>query len=254
VREDGSAPDTPGWRVRVVPNRYPAFPREPDGDGSAFGVHEVIVDSPDHEQGLSDLPVEQVETNLAVYQRRLRAARADERIHFASIFKNHGPEAGASLEHPHTQLMAVPFVPRRIAEEVEAQRRGEFAARLAATTPVASSAGIVAFCPEDARLSYELWIAPVDPQPWFELAPAATIKATAEMLRSTLGAMNRVLDGPPYHLLLYTAPFHGGDGYRWRIEIVPRLARIAGFELATGVFVNQTAPEEAAKRYRDALE
>jgi UDPglucose--hexose-1-phosphate uridylyltransferase len=124
---------------------------------------------------------------------------------------------------------------------------------LAAAAPVASAGGLVAFCPEDARLSYELWIAPTDPQPSFEDASPATVKATAEMLHSTLGAMNRLLDRPPYHLLLYTAPFQRGDGYCWRIESVPRLARIAGFELATGVFVNQTAPEEAAKAYRAVL-
>lgn len=252
VRADGSAADAPGWSVRVVPNRYPAFPREP-GAGSAWGVHEVIIESPVHEKGLPELPVEDVRQVLGVYQRRLRAARADQRMRYACIFKNHGAAAGASLEHPHSQLMAVPFVPRRIAEEVEAHRGGIFASRLAAAEPVAESASVVAFCPEDARLPYEVWIAPRRPEPAFEGEPAEVVAETAELLAKLLRAMNGILHRPPYHLLVYTAPFQGGDGFSWRIELVPRMARIAGFELATGVFVNQTAPEGAAAAYRKRL-
>jgi galactose-1-phosphate uridylyltransferase len=147
VRRDGSAPDGPGWTVRVVPNKYPAFPREPGGGSAAWGVHEAIVESPEHGQGLADMPAAQVADVLGIYQRRLRAARADGRIEYGCIFKNHGPEAGASLEHPHSQLMAVPFVPRRIAEEVQAHRRGAFAAKLAAVRPVAETGRLAAFCP-----------------------------------------------------------------------------------------------------------
>ena len=252
MRPDGSPADGPGWVVRVVPNRYPTYPREP-GPGSAFGVHEAIIESPYHDRGLADLPVEHAEAVLGVFQRRLRAARKDERMQFASIFKNDGPDAGASIEHPHAQLMAVPFVPRRIAEEAEAHRRGEFARRLAATEPVASLGGVTAFCPPDARLSYEVWIAPNRPEAAFEDADTGTVAEAARVVRSLLGAMNAILERPPHHLLVYTAPFRGGEGFSWRIEIVPRVARIAGFELATGVFVNQTAPEKAAEAYRAAL-
>lgn len=253
VRADGSKPNEPGWRVRVVPNRYPAFPREPAGEGSAWGVHEVVIESPEHERGLADLAPTQVEQVLGVYQRRLRAAKSDPRIEYACIFKNHGPEAGASLEHPHSQLMAVPFVPRRIADEVEAHRHGAFAAKLTASEPVAEMPRLVAFCPEDARLPYEVWIAPRAPRPAFEDEPPETVVEAAQLLSRLLGAMNAILDRPPYHLLVYTAPFRQAEGFSWRIEIAPRMARIAGFELATGVFVNQTAPEKAARAYRESL-
>jgi UDPglucose--hexose-1-phosphate uridylyltransferase len=252
-RGDGSAPDSPGWSVRVVPNRYPAFPREPAGETSAWGVHEVIIETPEHDLGLADLPPEQVERVLAMYQRRLTAAKADGRLAFASIFKNHGPEAGASLEHSHAQLMAVPFVPRRIAEEVEAHRRGEFSERLAAARPVLESDRLKAFCPADARLPYEVWIAPKQPEPAFEDADSVVLREVAGMLGPLLGAMNAILDHPPYHLLVYPAPFLAGEGFCWRIELVPRLARIAGFELATGVFVNQTDSAEAGDAYRARL-
>ena len=252
VREDGSAPDGPGWTVRVVPNKYPAFPREP-GAGAAWGVHEAIIESHEHERGLADMPVDHVGHVLGVYQRRLLAARADERIEYGCIFKNHGAAAGASLEHPHSQLMAVPFVPRRIAEEVDAHRQGAFAAKLAAVRPVAESEGLAAFCPMDARLPHEVWIAPKQASQAFEKADPETVTETARLLSKLLRAMNEILDRPPFHLLLYTAPFRDGAGFSWRIEIVPRMARIAGFELATGIFVNQTAPEKAAAAYRQQL-
>ena len=250
VRESGSTPDGPGWSVRVVPNRYPAFPREPAGPSSAWGVHEVIIETPNHERGLADQPEEHIARVLAVYQRRILAARRDARLRYACIFKNHGPEAGASLEHPHSQLMAVPFVPRRIAEEVEAHRRGEFSAKLAAADAVAERTRLKAFCPADSRLPYEVWIAPKGPAQAFEAADAETLGEAASLLRGLLSAMNAILDRPPLHLLVYTAPFVGGDGFTWRIELVPRMARIAGFELATGVFVNQTDPAQAAQAYR----
>ena len=252
VREDGSAPDTPGWTVRVVPNKYPAFPRQP-GPGSAWGVHEAIIESHEHDCGLAEMQPERVAQVLGIYQRRLRAARADERIEYACIFKNQGPEAGASLEHPHSQLMAVPFVPQRIAREAEAHRKGAFTEKLKTADPVAESATLVAFCPEDARLPYEVWIAPKQPLPAFESEPPEAVAEAAALLSKLLRAMNAILDRPPYHLLVYTAPFRGGAGFTWRIEIVPRMARIAGFELATGVFVNQTAPAKAAAAYREGL-
>ena len=250
VREDGSPPDGPGWSVRVVRNRYPAFPREPAGPSSAWGVHEVIIETPAHDRGLADQPVEHVARVLEVYQRRIRGAKADPRLRYACIFKNHGPEAGASLEHPHSQLMVMPLVPRRIAEELEAHRGGDFAARLAEAEAVAGTPRMKAFCPEDARLPYEVWIAPKRPQAAFEDADAETIRESAGLLRSLLAAMNEILSQPPYHLLVYTAPFQGGEGFTWRVEMVPRMARIAGFELATGVFVNQADPAKAAEAYR----
>ncbi|MCB1022715.1 MAG: hypothetical protein H6509_05745 [Bryobacterales bacterium] len=252
IRQPGSQPDQPGWSVRVVPNRYPAVPRHAEGQG-LWGLHEVVIETPEHDRSLADLSVEQTADVLRIFERRLRAARSTDGIEYACIFKNHGPEAGASLEHSHSQLLAVPFVPRRIAEEAETIRRGEFLRRLREARPVAESQGLKAFCPPDARMPYEVWIAPVEPAAAFEDAPEELTLQAAEMLHGLLGAMNAILERPPYHLLLYTAPFAAPDGFHWRIEIAPRMARIAGFELATGVFVNQTDPARATEDYRRAL-
>ena len=249
IREDSSAPNTPGWSVRVVPNKYPAVPPRPE-NGSLWGVHEAIIETPDHDRGMADSSTEQVHQVLHIYQRRLNAAKARQGIAYASIFKNQGPEAGASLEHPHSQLLALPFVPLRIAEELEAHRRGDFQERLASAEAIVETRELKAFCPEDARLPYEVWLAPKQVRPSFEDASEDEIRQAGETLRALLRVMNVILKDPPFHLLVYTAPFQGGDNFTWRIELVPRTARIAGFELATGVFVNQTDPAKAAVAYR----
>jgi len=260
VRREGAA-DNPGWQVRVVPNRYPAFPREPGVEGGAYGVHEVIIETPDHERSLADLSVPELVVVMDVWRRRLRVAREDPRIQFASIFKNHGARAGASLEHAHSQLMAVPFVPRRVADEVAAWHDGSAAERLSrdiedVSFRVCRSNRVASFCPSFARFSWESWILPNDPEARFEDTSDETLQETATHLCSLLRAMNQALEQPHYHLLVSTAPLQAGrsDAYRWRIELFPRLAQVAGFEWATGVFVNQAPPESAAARLRDQVE
>jgi len=257
VRREGSEKDKPGWQVRVVPNRYPAFPREPDGEGSAYGVHEVIIETPDHARSLVDLTVPELVVVMDVWRRRIRVAREDPAIHFASIFKNHGARAGASLEHAHSQLMAVPFVPQRVAAELAAWRDGSAAKRLAldledSALQVLRSDHSVVVCPSFARFSWESWIMPLDDEARFEDTSDQTLQDAAVQLHSLLRAMNQALEHPHYHLLVSTAPLQteGSDSYRWRIELFPRLAQVAGFEWATGVFVNQTPPESAAEGLR----
>ncbi len=253
LRDDGSEPDRPGWTIRVVPNKYPAFPTAARDGDSAWGVHEAIIETAEHDRGLAEMSVDQLARVLEVYQRRIRAARQVAGIRYACVFKNHGPQAGASLEHSHAQLMALPFVPQRIRDELRAHRQGAFQAKAQSAKPVADSPRLVAFCPPEARLPYEVWLGPNRSAASFEDEPAGTVAEAAGLLSALLGAMNDILDRPPYHLLVHTAPFQGGDDYCWRIELVPRMARIAGFELATGVFVNQTAPAQAAAAYRAKL-
>ncbi len=267
VRPSDSGPDGPGWRVRVVPNLFPAYPREPEPsetaetEEAAFGVHEVIIETPDHERCLADLTAKELTPVLEVWQRRLRAAREDSRIRYACLFKNRGAGAGASLEHSHSQLMATPFVPQRILGELEAAGQGELSARieveLSSDRVVWSDDRVAAFAPADARFPYELWLVPRSSEASFEDASAQVIAAAASALQSLLPALGglRSEDDPPYHLMVYTAPFKepGRASYWWRIELFPRLAQVAGFELATGVFVNQKDPGAAAEEWRAAL-
>ncbi len=257
-RPDGSSPDSPGWRWRAFPNLYPAFPREPEKPGGAYGVHEVIVETPDHDRGLADLTEPELAAVLGAWQQRLRAAAEDPRMEYANIFKNHGVEAGASQEHAHSQLMAIPLMPRRVADELAAFRDGSAGRRLwadreSAALRVADQDGYVAFAPSAARFPDEVWIVPPQPESAFE--DAEDLSALAVLLGKTLAAMKALHDNLAYHLLVVTAPLRAEGRERWqsRIEVFPRLTKIGGFEWASGMWVNQRDPADAADRYRRAF-
>lgn len=262
-RANESRPDGPGWTVRVVPNLFPTFPREPKDSAESdtpFGVHEVVIESPDHDRGLADLPATEIAAVLRVWQRRLRAAREDSRIECGVIFKNHGERAGASLEHAHSQLMAPGFLPQRTAAELEAAVRGERAELMRAhrnsDLEVWSSSGVFGYSPRNARFAYELHLAPTEPQPRFEDAASDTIEAAADGLSRLLPSLPALHPSAgAFHVLVQTAPFRAAraDRFWWRIDLIPRVAQIAGFELATGVLVNQVDPETAAEAWRKTL-
>ncbi len=252
----GSAPNEPGWRLRVVPNLYPAVPREPDSgaDDPAFGVHEVFIETPDHDLSLAELGRAGIRLVLEAWRARLLAARADSRLRHGLIFKNRGQSAGASLEHAHSQLVALPFLPQRSAAEAAAFRSGAAERRILAEMEdaVADQGSLIAWTPAASRFSYELWAAPAAPAASFEDESDARLDELAALLDRLLNGLDRMLDRPDYHLLLHTAPF-GEEAFWWRIELFPRLSKVAGYEWATGVFFNQTPPEKAANSWRKAL-
>lgn len=259
ARAPGLPADSPGWTWRVVPNRFPAFPREPSCEGEAFGVHEVIIETPDHDRGLADLSAGEIAAVLEAWQHRLLAAAEDPRMAYANIFKNHGVEAGASLEHAHSQLMATTFVPGRVLGELQAFWDGSAGRRMQEDREnpelrIAELDGFTAYAPAAARFPDEVWIAPDEPEAAFERTASTT--APAVLLRRVLTAMNRLHQRPSFHLLAVTAPFRaeGRERWRWRLETFPRLTKIGGFEWATGTFVNQRDPAETARRYRAELE
>ncbi len=253
IRADG---DDSNWQVRVIPNRYPAVPREPTAGAAdpAFGIHEVIIETPDHDSGLVDLGASGIRLVLEAWRARLLAARVDGRILYPLVFKNRGEGAGASLEHSHSQLIALPFIPQRAAAEVDAFRRGSAETKIAdeMRRPVARQGSMTAWTPRASRFSYELWAAPDQPAARFEDESDARLDELAALLERLLGGLDRMLERPDYHLLLHTAPF-GESVFWWRIELFPRLSKVAGFEWATGVFFNQTPAEAAAEAWREAL-
>lgn len=255
VRESGAA-DSPGWQLRVMPNLYPAVPREPSG-GGAFGIHEVIIETPRHTARLGDLSQHELFVVLAAWRSRFLEARRDERLRYGLIFKNQGPNAGASLEHPHSQFIALPFVPERVRSQVRALQGGEYRAQLQRELEsldhlVATSRRLAAIAPRASRFSYELWLLPKTPESRFEESDDGMLQEAAGLLGRLLEALDGMLNRPDFHLLVYTAPF-GEDRYWWHIELFPRLNRVAGFEWATGVFMNQVAPAEATRTWRRAL-
>jgi UDPglucose--hexose-1-phosphate uridylyltransferase len=253
---DGGAADSPGWRLRVTPNLYPAVPREPSG-GEAFGIHEVIIETPRHAARLGDLSRDELFLVLTAWRGRFLEARQDKRLQYGLIFKNQGPNAGASLEHPHSQFIALPFVPERVQAQVRALQGGEHRTQVQRELEsldhlAATSRRLAAISPQASRFSYALWLLPKTAEARFEDCDDGLLEEAAGLLGRLLGALDGMLDRPDYHLLVHTGPF-GEDRYWWHMELFPRLNRVAGFEWATGVFLNQVAPKDATRAWRQAL-
>jgi UDPglucose--hexose-1-phosphate uridylyltransferase len=267
--------DGPGWSLRVVPNKFPALRIEGDveaaGQGiydrmTGVGAHEVIIESSRHEASLATLPPDAVRDVLVAYRERLLALRRDPRFEYVLIFKNHGPAAGASLEHPHSQLIATPIVPELVTEELEgAARYFRMKERCVwcdvvrqdrreGGRVVAESGGFVALAPYAPRFPFETWVLPTDHRAAFESHSPDELAALGWLVRDLLGRYTRTLGDPDYNLALHTAPVRTPDleHYHWHLELMPKLTRVAGFEWGSGFFINPTPPELAARFLREA--
>lgn len=245
-----SGSEVSGWQWRVFPNKFPAL-REPDG------CHEVIVESPDHEGSLAAATAAQVKLVLEGWQKRIRARSGKRGIRSVVIFKNQGAAAGATRVHPHSQMVGLPFVPPRLEREVRAAARWRRARRgcpwcaSANASPereVYRNASYLLVCPDVSRFAMETWLLPARHESGFE--EARDLDALALALLELLRRIDRALRHPPFNLVLMTAPFGGGRDYHWRIELIPRVGNIAGFEWASGCYINAMPPEEAARVLR----
>jgi UDPglucose--hexose-1-phosphate uridylyltransferase len=265
---NGGSPNSPGWSVRVVPNKYPALKVEGgldrQGEGlfdrmNGVGAHEVIIETPDHSQTLATMGEGQIERVLTAFRDRIRDLKQDLRLRYILVFKNHGAAAGATVEHTHSQLIALPLVPDFVREELEGSRR-HFAEKerclfcdivqqeiATGRRVVQESADIVALSPYAPRFPFETWLVPKRHGARFEDASSHEYESLARMLKAVLTRMDRALEFPPYNLVLHTAPFDDKDlqSYHWHVEILPKIARTAGFEWGTGFYINPTSPEEA---------
>jgi UDPglucose--hexose-1-phosphate uridylyltransferase len=275
VRPGGGAPDTPGWKVRVVPNLYPALAppgqaeRGDEGDGTdgadglfhslpATGAHEVIINGPQPVLSLAELPVEQVAVAMDAWRERMRT---HEQSAYVQLIVNERREAGASLPHTHSQLYALDFVPAVVARERE--RAGAYAARTMGQSLlgdlvaeevrlreriVAIDEEAVLMAPYASRLPFQLMLAPRRPVPRFEQdgpTGAALLHDGLTRLARHLGA------SPPLNMWVRTAP-RGAEHFAWRIDVLPRLTHLAGLELSTDLNLNIVAPEHAAALLREA--
>jgi UDPglucose--hexose-1-phosphate uridylyltransferase len=272
---NGSAPNQPGWSLRVIPNKFPVLEVEGDldreGEGlfdrmHGVGAHEVVVEAPQHSLSITELSDTSVEQVLWAFRDRVLDLKNDRRLRYVLLFRNQGESAGATLEHTHSQLIALPVVPKRVQEELEvSQRYFDFKERClfcdlirqeikTGTRIVTETEHFVVLEPYAARFPFETWILPRHHRSHFEDADAHQLKNLAWVLKSTLKKLEKVLERPPYNLLIHTAPLQEAPrhAYHWHIEIIPRLTRVAGFEWGTGFYINPTPPEESAKFLRDA--
>ena len=284
-RPDGSAPNQPGWQVRVIPNKFPALRIEGELDSQAeglydrmngVGAHEIIIETPNHQESLVDLAVEKIVEVLKAYRARMLDLRNDSRFRYIFIFKNHGIEASANIPHSHSQLIAVPLIPPLVAAKLSSshehfQRKERCLIcdlikqeKGAKKRIVRDDGNFLVYAPYAARFPFELMIAPQEHSHDFALQTDQQLLLLAETLRNTLQRMQSVLNDPPYSFILHSAPpMHLRWGrpdywasfpsdYHWHIELVPKLTRVAGFEWGSGFHINPTPPEEAADFLRSA--
>ncbi|MCF7890249.1 galactose-1-phosphate uridylyltransferase [Candidatus Bipolaricaulota bacterium] len=272
------------WKVRVFPNKYPALDRygtasviESDLFESmgGFGYHEVVAETPKHNGSLAELEIDKIELVIRTYIERSTELANDPEIDYVSIFRNQGKEAGASLSHPHSQIIATPFVPNM--SRTEYREAGAFhdqkreclycrlmeAERADGQRTVLENDGFFVFVPFGARFPYETHLYPKTHRSSFPEIGAGEIGQMAEALKLTLRAMsNHFTDFFPYNYSIHTAaPVYLRNrkdldlkkSYHWHLEIIPRLTTPAGFERGTGNYINIVSPERAARKLRNAL-
>ncbi len=273
-KKGGSKPSD--WQLRVVANKFPALRIEEIPEKTAegmydrvggFGAHEVIIENPDHSRELTDLSDEEAELVIRAYRDRCLDLRKDVRIKYILLFKNYGREAGASMEHPHSQLIALPIIPSRVQQEmVGAEKHSQYTERCLFCDMlkqengekkllIHSEGGFAAIAPFAARVPFETWIMPMKHHASFDRLADADLRPLARMLKDVLGRLKKALGDPAYNLMIHTLPVSDkeSDSFHWHIEIIPHLTRVAGFEMGSGFYLNPTPPELAAERLRNLI-
>lgn len=285
LRAPGSRRDGPGWSVRAIPNQFAVLKIEGKfdrrGEGlydmmNGIGAHEVVIETPRHDARLSEFPPEKIQEILWVLRERAADLLRDQRFRYIQIFKNQGGGAGATIAHPHSQLVALPILPRWVREELtqsyeyfRLKERCLFCDIIAQDTRtprlVYENDHFVSLAPFASKFPFETWIYPKEHSSSFHTTPDAHLPALADALKTTLLAFRQAISDPPYNLIIHSAPqnpersYHDRrarvqDHYHWHIEIIPRATRVAGFEYGTGFYINSVFPESAAEFLRQVIE
>lgn len=269
-----SWPKSGPWQTRVVHNKYPALSK----DGvikriyndthrsiSGIGHHEIVIDHPVHNTTWSLMTPKEVQAVLETLYRRGWGIREDSRIEQIIYFKNHGDQAGASLKHPHCQIIGLPIVPNSIRQRIEEARRyfddyGECVYQVMLRDEikqkqrlVASSEYFVAFILYAAPSPFHIWVFPRQQSVSFLYCQTKELEDLAKILHNILTRLYIGLNDPSYNLIIRSAPVKeiSNEYLQWYVTIVPRLSRTAGFELGSGMFINPSLPEESAEFLRN---
>lgn len=281
VRPPGSQPDSPGWKLRVIPNRYPALKIEGQlgrkGIGlydkmNGVGAHEVVIENIDH---FMDLDQRETEENFLVYKayrERIVDLMRDERFEYVLVFRNYGLLAGASLSHPHSQIIATPIIPKRVTEELTGtenhykyKKRCIFCdiidqEQMLEERVVFSSNHFLVICPFASVHPFEIHVLPLRHQADYTQASDDELRDLAAVMKRIVGKYKKTLGDVHYNYIVHTTPSeraleenfpYGHAHYHWHLEMFPRLTRTAGFEWGTGFYINPTPPEEAASYLRE---
>lgn len=273
-RKAESRSNEPGWWVRVVPNKVPALKVEGTmdkrGEGmydmmNGIGAHEIVIETPNHDEEMGLMPEVQINEVLWAWRDRIIDLARDTRFKYVMVFKNKGARAGASVQHPHSQIIALPIVPLRVQEELtgalqyyEYKDRCVFCDLIQQELSdrkrvVEDGERFISVVPFAQRFPFEMWILPKQHESDYARTTRNDFLELAGLLKRTLQRLRGVLDDPPFNLVLHTAPLNMESlpHYHWHIEIMPRVTRTAGFEWGTGFYINPTIPEETAQFLRE---
>lgn len=274
-RDRSTATNGPGWRVRVIPNKFPALAIEGEikreGVGyydkmNGIGAHEIVIESPNHDDVHATLSVQRIQEIFIAYRERIVDLQKDRRFKYVMVFKNYGEAAGAGTEHPHSQLIALPILPKRVIEETKGakeyysykercifcdiiQQELEQEERI-----IAQNEGFLAICPWAPKFPFEIWILPRRHDSAFEDSSDEQLANLAQVISEAHKRLDVALSRPHYNAVIHTSPFEmqKNDYYHWHIEIMPRISRVAGFEYGTGFYLNPVSPEESARFLRES--
>ncbi len=264
------------WLVRVIPNLYPAFspPKQPEDIAQilkseclrdAIGHHEVIIESPNHDEDPADAEFPQLELVINAYIDRLKELSAKPYVKYVSIFRNYGLEAGASLSHAHSQVIATPMVPTTIQEELNSSKtfydaygKCVFCDIIERETKgprlISEDEDFAVLAPYASINPMEFWIIPKKHAPNILNLTPPEIAAFAKILKVSLKALKDLVNDPPYNYGFHLAiNSDAQDSYHWHLEVYPKLATWAGFEKSTGVYINTVTPETAAESLRKEI-
>ncbi len=267
-------PNTPNWEVRVVPNKYPALVIEGDlqkeGEGlydkmNGIGAHEVVIETPNHDETFANLPPSRLIKIFHAFRDRIHDLEKDPRFKYVMIFKNHGRAAGASLEHSHSQLVALPILPRMIVSELAGAKsyyrykerciycdiiRQELNER---KRLVCENEHFLVITPYAPRSPFEMWLLPKRHTSRYAHQSPEMFTALSEIFSEVMRRLDACIPNVPYNFVMHTSPLRTKDlkYYHYHFEIMPKLTNIAGFEWGSGFYINPTPPEDAAKFLRE---
>jgi UDPglucose--hexose-1-phosphate uridylyltransferase len=276
-RPEDTKPNESGWWVRVVDNKFPALNYKEEvkrsGHGmydmmSGFGKHEVIIETPNHDENLATIPYKQMKEVVWAYVMRYRELSKDKNLKYILIFKNYKREAGASLSHPHSQIIATPIVPKRVAEELNGSKQYyDYKERCVFCDIIAQEKienkriveendDFIAFTPYASRFPYEIWILPKRHMASFGDISDEEVESFSRILKNTGSKLINVLGDPPFNYVIHSAPVGEKNlpYYHWHLEIMPRLTKTAGFEWGSGFYINPVPPESAAESLNEGEE
>ncbi|MEJ2032843.1 MAG: DUF4921 family protein, partial [Deltaproteobacteria bacterium] len=268
------SPNTPGWTLRVVPNKYPALIIEGDlnkeGDGiydkmNGIGAHEVLVETPSHNEAFTSLPPDRMIQVFWAFRDRLVDLGRDPRFRYVMIFKNFGRPAGASLEHSHSQLVALPILPRMIVSELDGglsyykyKERCIFCDIIHQEIKqeervVCQNDHFITICPYAPRSPFEMWILPKKHSSSYISMDESGFKELTQIFSESMLRLDKCIPNVPYNFVLHGAPLRSPplEHFHWHFEIMPKLTMMAGFEWGSGFYINPVPPEDAAKFLRE---